>query len=259
MSARVKLIIHASGGDQNEVAASDFLKQVSALRELVLLSVHDTSAVEARVVGLSRNSPATIELEAFWCDDQRTLDIDNYFASVRSVLEIGAAPKELSRPVFDALKEFVSVIGKGVRESILQVGDQRVQIEHQVRQRVEAVFEPDSTAEGTIDGMLEAVNIHGNRNQFVLYPVVGPTRINCFFAEQMLDEVRPVLGKYVIVGGQLKYRWREKFPFEARASTIEPVDESEQPALPEIIGMAPDATGGKPSELFVRELRSGWH
>ena len=85
MSARVKLTIYASGGD-GDVAASDFLKQVAALRELVLLSVHDADAVEAKIVGLSRNSPATIELEAFWRYDQKKLDVSDYFTAVQDVL-----------------------------------------------------------------------------------------------------------------------------------------------------------------------------
>jgi hypothetical protein len=159
---------------------TDFLKQVAALRQLVLLSVHDVEAVDAKIVGLSRNSPATIEIEAFWRQDQRPLDVDAYFDSVRDVLMHGGAPREFGRDVFDTLKEFVSVVGRGVRESILQIGDREIQIEHQARQRVENVIEADYTAEGTIDGMLEAVNVHGNRNQFVLYPVIGPTRVGCF-------------------------------------------------------------------------------
>jgi hypothetical protein len=259
MTARVKLTIHASGNDANDVMASDFLKQVSALRDLVLLSVHDHKDVDAKIVGLSRNSPATIELEAFWRQDKRPLDVDAYFDRVRSVLENGKAPKELGRAVFDTLKEFVSVVGNGVRESVLQIGDRQIHIEHQARQRLESVIEPDYTVEGTIDGMLEAVNIHGNRNQFVLYPVIGPSRVNCYFPEEMLNDVRPVLGKYAIVTGKMKYRWREKFPFEARASYLEQVSESDQPNLSEIIGIAPDATGGERSEDFVKELRSGWH
>jgi hypothetical protein len=258
MSARVKLIIHAAGGDSNDVSAADFLKQVAALRELVQLSVHNSEAVEAKVVGLSRSSPATIELEAFWRDDQRPLDVSNYFAAVQGVLESGSAPKEFGRKVFDTLKEFVSVVGKGVKESVLQIDDKEIRISQFVRQRVEDVIEPDYTVEGTIDGMLEAVNIHGNRNQFVLYPIVGPLRVNCFFPDEMLDRVRPVLGKYAVVGGQLKYRWREDFPFEARASELEQLDEKDQPSFTEIIGMAPDATRGKRSEEFVREIRGGW-
>jgi hypothetical protein len=74
----------------------------------------------------------------------------------------------------------------------------------------------------------------------------------------MLDEVRPILGKYVIVTGAMKYRWREKFPYEARANRLEQVSESDQPYLPNLIGMAPNATGGERSEDFVKELRSAW-
>jgi hypothetical protein len=259
MTARVKLIIHPSGGDTNDVAASDFLKQVSALRELLLLSVTDATAVEARVVGLSRKSPATIELEAYWRADQKPVEIDSFFESVRSVMETGAAPKEFGRAVFDTLKEFVSVVGRGVRESQLQIDDRAIRVEQQARHNIETVFEPDYLVGGTIDGMLEAVNVHGDKNQFVLYPIVGPTRINCIFPDEMLDMVRPVLGKYAMVTGDLKYRWREKYPYEARASRLDQLDEADQPSLMEIIGLAPEATAGASSEDFVRELRSGWH
>jgi hypothetical protein len=258
MTARVKLVIHPAGSDTSDVNAADFLQQVSALRRLVLLSVHDVDAVEAKIVDLSRNSPATIELEAFWRHDQRPLEIDRYFSAVRSVFDRGEAPKELARAVFDTLKEFVSVVGKGVRESVLQIGDQKIRIEHQARLRVESAIEPDYSVDGTIDGMLEAVNVHNNRNQFVLYPIIGPTRVNCYFPDEMLDEVRPVLGKYAIVTGTMKYRWREKFPFEARATQLEQVSESDQPYLPDVIGLAPQATGGECSENFVKEIRSAW-
>jgi hypothetical protein len=258
MTAKVKLTIHASGNDANDINAADFLKQVAALRELVLLSVRDSGAVEAKIVGLSRNSPATIELEAFWRADQRPLDVDSYFAALRSVIDHGDAPRELGRAVFDTLKEFVSVVGKGVRESVLQIGGNEIRIEHQARQRLEDAIEPDYTVEGTVDGMLEAVNIHGDRNQFVLYPIIGPNRVNCYFPQEMLDQVRPNLGRYAIVTGKLKYRWREKFPFEARATHLEHVSEAEQPYLPDVIGIAPDATGGERSEVFVKGIRGAW-
>lgn len=258
MTARVKLVIHPAGSDTSDVNAGDFLLQVSALRRLVLLSVHDSNAVEAKIVGLSRNSPATIELEAFWRQDQRPLEIDRYFSAVRSVFERGEAPKELTRAVFDTLKEFVGVIGKGVRESVLEIGEQQIRIEHQARLHVEEAIEPDYSVDGTVDGMLEAVNIHGNRNQFVLYPVIGPTRVNCYFPDDMLDQVRPVLGNYAIVSGMMKYHWREKFPFEARATKLETVSEIDQPYMPDLIGIAPEATGGQRSEEFVKEIRSAW-
>lgn len=258
-ASRVKLTIHPSGGDEKDVLAGDFLKQVTALRDLVLLSVTDGAAVDTKIVGLSRNSPAAIEIAPFWKADSKPIGMASYFESIGVVLDKGLAPRNLGRPVFDALKEFVSVIGKGVRTATLQVGDQIVEVNAEAKRRVEDVFEPDYSAEGSIDGMLEAVNIHGNRNQFALYPVVGPSRVTCFFTQDMFGEIQPALGKYAIVNGELKYRWREKFPFEARVIAIETVDEADQPNFDTIRGLAADATRGKPSEEFVRDIRSGWH
>src|SRR5690606_4181324 len=106
---------------------------------------------------------------------------------------------------------------------------------------------------------LEAINVHGKQNTFALYPVVGASRISCKFDDALLGQVRPALGKYVVITGELKYRWREKFPYEAKANAIKVLDDWEdQPSFTEILGMAPNATGGVPAEEFARKARLGW-
>ncbi|MBP1804678.1 hypothetical protein [Rubellimicrobium aerolatum] len=255
---RVRLTIIPSGEDRDALSAGDFIKQVDALRKLVALAPGGREA-ETRVVRLSMNSPATIELEALPSKAGSRAELTPFFRDVSDVAQKAVAPNRLSREVFDALREMASVVGKGVAKAIIQTREGDIVIDVPARLRIEAAFGQDYTREGTIDGMLEAVNIHGKANNCALYPAVGPSRITCQFDDALFKEVKPALGKYVLVEGILKYRWRERHPFEAHITRLEILPGlEEQPKFADIFGFAPDATGGTPSEEFVGALRHGW-
>jgi hypothetical protein len=251
--ARVSLTIHPSGGDDQPLNASDFLKQVDSLRQLLTMSA--AGGEEPRILRLQMNSPATVVLEA-----AARNDIGPFFNGLREIALKGTAPEVFDRPVFEAFRDFAGVIGRGVRTAVLETYDYQIEIDVAARRNIESVFGADTSSEGTVDGMLEAINIHSKTNTFALYPVVGAARVNCKFSDEMLPLVKPALGKYVVIQGELKFRWRERYPHEARAVKIEILpDWDEQPKFEDILGMAPLATGKVPSEEFVRNIRSGWN
>jgi hypothetical protein len=253
----VTVVIRPAGGDDYALPAADFVKQVEALRQLLALS--DPSGVaEARIIGLHMNSPATISLNAVGRENV-PMDLSGFFGGLETVALGGPAPRDFGRPVFDAFRDFASVVGRGVSSATIQVGGKTIVIDVAARKNIEAVFGPDESSEGSLDGMLEAINVHGKSNTFALYPIVGASRVSCKFEEGLLAQVRPALGKYVVIGGELKYRWREKFPYEARANRIEILSGwDDQPSFSSILGLAPNATGGLLSEEFVRNERHGW-
>lgn len=253
---QVSVVIRPTGGDDHSLSAADFIKQIDALRQL--LSLAEARGTDARIVRLHMNSPATIVMEAIGADEA-PVDISSFLAGLEAVAIGGEAPREFARPVFEAFRDFVSVIGKGVRSATIQSGSHKIEIDIEARKRIEAVFGQDTSSEGNIDGMLEAINVHGKRNTFALYPVVGSSRVTCLFDDKLLPNIRPALGKYVAIEGELKYRWREKFPYEARAHKIVVLDDwDSQPSFADVLGLAPDATGGLPSEEFTRKERHGW-
>lgn len=257
--ARVSLTIHPTGGDDQPLSASDFLKQVDSLRLLLALSSASGSA-DARIVKLQMNSPATVVLEAFDQYAGAPPDIGQFFSGLEEIASGGGAPSAFDRPIFEAFREFAGVVGRGVRSSVLETDGHRIEVDLTARRNIESVFGADTSSEGTVDGMLEAINIHSKTNTFALYPVVGAARVNCKFSDELLPLVKPALGKYVIIQGELKFRWRERYPHEARAVKIEILpDWDEQPKFRDILGMAPLATGKVPSEDFVRNIRSGWN
>lgn len=254
---QVSVTIRPAGGDDHSLAATDFIKQIEALRQLLTLSDKRTS-LDPRIVKMHMNSPATVVMETVRADGGLSTNFE-FFTGIEAVVLGGAAPRDFDRPVFEALKEFAGVVGKRVRSATIEVGGKSILIDISARKRIEGVFGPDTSSEGIVDGMLEAVNVHGKQNTFGLYPVVGSSRVSCKFDEHLLPMVRPALGKYVQIQGELKYRWREKFPHEALATKIDVLDDWEdQPSFTEILGMAPNATGGLPSEEFTRKERHGW-
>ena len=254
---QVSVTIRPSGGDDQSLAAVDFVKQLDAIRLLIGMSEH-RSETDARIVRMHMNSPATVVLESVRCDGLASNPL-RFFSGIEAVVLGGEAPPEFDRPVFDALKDFSAAIGKSVRSATIQVGGKSILIDLEARKRIEGVFGPDSSSEGTVDGMLEVINVHGKKNTFGLYPVVGSSRVSCKFEENLLPEVRPNLGRYVQIEGELKYRWREKFPYEAFANKINALDDwDDQPSFIDILGLAPNATNGLPSEEFTRKERHGW-
>ena len=255
---RILLTIMPSGGDDGPIEVSDFLKQVDALKRLVNFAAV-SGDVDARVVGLSMNSPACIELEACRPKSNEKVYLNAFFHDVYNVVESGATPISFSREIFDAVKDFASVVGKGVSSSIIKTANDEIRVDITAKDRIDGIFGRDYARDGTIDGMLEAVNIHGKVNNCALYPITGPNRVSCRFEEKLFKQVRPALGRYVLVDGSLKYRWRDKFPHEATISRLEVLPKWEdQPTFAEILGLAPEATGGLVSEDFSKAARNGW-
>ncbi|WP_230959441.1 hypothetical protein, partial [Erythrobacter donghaensis] len=253
-SNTVSVVITPAGEDKARLSASDFIRQVDALRELIVLSGISQGSTP-QITRLEMNSPALVVFEA----DANSARFNRFFADIAQVAHDGTAPQLLNRGAFDVLKEFSAPVGRGITDARIRCGDFEIIIDIAARKRIESVFGNDDSSEGTIDGMLEAINVHGKKNVFALYPVVGAKRVTCIFEDNLLHKVRPALGKYVEIKGELKYRWREKFPYEAFALDLSILPEwDDQPSFEEILGMAPGAANGMPAEEFTRLQRHGW-
>lgn len=253
-SQTVSVTISPSGDGKDRISASDFVKQIDAMRELINLSGAEPDTAP-QIVRLEMNSPALVVISSAAPAHQ----FEKFFSDLEDVACRGIAPPYLSRNAFDTLKEFASPVGRSIRSTTIKTKGREIVIDMAARKRIDGAYGADTSSDGTVDGMLEAINVHGKINTFALYPLVGAKRITCKFDEPLLATVRPALGQYVQIHGELKYRWREKFPFEALASKISVLPSfEEQPSFEDIIGMAPHATGGLTAEEFVSKVRHGW-
>lgn len=257
----IKLTLTPAQGVSDDVALADFLSQVEATRDALQAAYgRPEQELDIRIVGLSMNSPASITLEPRWRGAPVPAAVDAFAVGAKSAFLHGAADAGLPRRFFDSLKDLSRPIGAGVSTLAVVANNQRITVDVESRKRIDAVFEPDTTTSGVVDGMLESVNLHNKQNVCNLYPEIGAQRIRCRFTKDLFEtKVRPSLGKYVKVYGELKYRWRDPFPYQVYVEDVEVLpDVEDMPTFAEILGMAPDATGGVPSEVFVSETRYDW-
>lgn len=107
---------------------------------------------------------------------------------------------------------------------------------------------------GSVDGTLEVVNLHSGY-QCNVYDGLTGRRVQCYFRESDLDRVREALGRRVAVTGWVRYnRHGDVLSLRAESFDIFP-DQKTLPTVDDILGIAPNLTGGVPAEVHVRRLR----
>ena len=115
----------------------------------------------------------------------------------------------------------------------------------------------DLVCANSVTGKLEQIHSRGKKPKFNLCDL-GHS-IECNFPEEMLGQAQNALGRYVEIYGDYRYRDDMNFPYKVKVERLKVFPPSDQlPSLSDLCGIAPDATGGKSSEDFVRELRDEW-
>ena len=128
-------------------------------------------------------------------------------------------------------------------------------------EKLRKVRSDEQTVINTIDGKLEWINTHNEANTFKIYaslPAVFSVR--CKFPQDLLGKVQQSLGEFVSVSGECLYRPDAPFPYKIEVREMYVLPPSEKlPSLEDLYGIAPDATGDKTTEEFVKESRNAWN
>lgn len=114
---------------------------------------------------------------------------------------------------------------------------------------------------GTWTGMLEQVNIHGQRKAFAVYPTNRLPSLKCHFSADKQGEAMAALGKYVTVYGRMKYstKFGSQYPREMSVETVQvhpPADTL--PMLRDLRGTYVVRETGLSSEELIARSRHGW-
>ena len=89
---------------------------------------------------------------------------------------------------------------------IVRNGHAEAKLTKRVMTHVDEVLGPPRESFGTVEGRLEAINIHGP-HQFVVFDAVSGTRAECYFGDRVpLEEVGAAIGHRVSVRGAIKTR-----------------------------------------------------
>ena len=185
------------------------------------LSASGERTLALRITSLSYNSPARIGLVAEPRGNHPDIGAQVVRACVVGISLVEAEstrPAEFNDDALTHLRNIADATGNGVRRVQLETPVARIvpTITRQTSAHVERIL-PYGYSLGTVEGRLEALNIHG-QPRFTVYDAVTNRAERCYFRDDRLSEVTQAIGRKVIVTGQLR-----RDP-EGRPQQVRPVD-----------------------------------
>jgi hypothetical protein len=264
-SDKITIIIEGLPEDDGQVRLGAFLSQVQNLSATVTKLDREANAGKAatyfRIAELSYKNPVTVVLqpEALPNHVYAGHAIIESLGRVTAALENGSDLSGMDADLLEDIRALARPVGKTVKNTTLVFNDHRFDLTPKVASKVDAALAVDDECEGSIEGMLEQINLHLGANVFHIYPEFGARKVTCRFPNRLYDDAVSAVGKRVEIFGTLHYRTGASFPHQVTVAQIEAFPPlSELPDWDDLRGRAPDATGDMSSEAFVRELRDGW-
>lgn len=257
------LKIEGLASEERYIRVSDFIQEVGVfigtIRRIDLInSSTKQPTFYYRIVDLNYSSPATVIMEALPIDpniDMRENTI-KYFFSILGDIAQGKSDIRIDYVLLENIKRLVTPIGQKIGNTTIITSKNTIILTKEFNTKVDLIMAPEDLFIGAIRGMLEYINIHGDKNVFRIYPDIGPSRVTCNFPQEFKEEAIRSIGKFVEVFGTLKYKAVADYPHEIDVQAIEAFPpEDELPSLDDLLGIAPNATGNLSSEEFVRQLR----
>lgn len=263
MAKRITIRLTGSEKDGGDVRLSEFIEQLEAFKEALkqterILSGSDQSSVYYKIVDLSHNSPATITLEAV--SPRKALvsaaKVTGGLVSGLRGIRKKKPPLNADLASLESYRKLAAQLQKNMRTiEVFEDPKKIVPIDQLFTEKVDQIIGPDSVAYGSVSGRLERVNLH-NSLTFDIYPTVGPQRVRCIFRDDLKEQVRTALDRYVTVSGKLRYKHWDQYPYRIDAHDIDPHEDNKNlTSLNELRGIAKDSTEGMSAEDFVRSIR----
>ena len=263
-SSKFKITLKGDEADDS-IRLSDLIDQLNAVKQVlnqldVSVSGKRQPSLYYKIVGINMNSPATFEVEAVSRADAMGHGrkvISKFQRDLKSVIA-GKRPKEADLELLESYGGLVAPMRRHMAEVSMRFNETSFELPRNLGMKVDEILGPDQVEHGSIVGSLDVIDIHNQRNQFKIYPVVGPTSVRCNFAKGMLNDAIAGINHFVRIYGELRFKRTEKFPHLINVSRIEVLPEkSDAPSLLGLRGLAPGALEGKSSVEFIQGQRDG--
>lgn len=122
----------------------------------------------------------------------------------------------------------------------------------EVSQRVIGRAARRRTAYSSIEGKLELIS-HRGRLRAAIKENLSGIVVQCIFPDEMIEEIKDLFDKKVVLEGQITYRENGEPISATRVSSV--IERKPGRPLRDYIGAAPDLTGGVSSEEFIARIR----
>src|SRR6185437_12141068 len=233
MAATITIRLVGAQTDGRDVRFSEFISQLEAIKNALKETeqfVHgqDRHVIDYKVIDLKHASPSELELEPIMPQGYNPAYADRVLKSFTTELRTIRERKRLIlAPDMGRLSAYGEIGPR--KHGLIQevdIGLRRVPVQRDVaidqkfKSNLKHILGPDEMVYGSISGRLEWLNLHGTR-KFRLYPSVGPKRVTGSFREDIREQVRAGVDRFVTVFGVLRYKEWEQFPHGVIAEKIE--------------------------------------
>jgi hypothetical protein len=258
--AGTQLTLTIIGSDENHgnVRFDDFFQFCETVYKCLRTSEQivsgETAAIEYRITDLKYGS-ATVKLEAVRNGkrkDHRTKAI-SFFRKTVSDLQHGKIDPRIRPEELGTFRNLAEPLKHNAKRVVIG----RVSITERFDKTIGKLLDESISSEGSVVGVLERLNVHDDRNEFVIYPPDAGSQITCLFPETLLDDVRRAIKRNVTVTGTQFYRHGSALPYRIHAIAIDThPDDSELPSLHDVRALGKWDTGGLTAIQFLRAIRN---
>jgi len=262
---RISLIVEGMEQNKGDIELDIFLSELKAFKK-VLLKIDESIGKGKRlnqfsVVGLSHSSPATVELEVRpkKLENDLSEQVFYRFHEFIKTVDDRGVPRDSDIPILEELKKLISPIGRELATVSIKMNETEVVLSQDVSLYISKILESEDSCPTSVEGMLEQINVHKNRNVFTVYSEIGSKQVTCHFSKELLPKASEGLKKRVSVSGYGKFRKGSFFPYHIDVEEFEIFPPNEEiPPFQSLKGISPDATGDMLSEDFLKERRNEW-
>ncbi len=208
MARSFTFVIHPESG---ETSLDLFQKTVDDIRRFIKDIDYSFTRERGKrrwVIESLHSSNPTITVRPLLENEELVEAITGGIASVsKGTLE---PPKHFNEPTLEDLRRMKRLFWGQDRAKSVEVtheGSHASMIERDIGDKVEKILRGGYAAFGSIEGKLEAVNLHGGSPTFTIWDRVIGVPVRCYFPKSRTwaDEVKQLLEKRVIVRGKINY------------------------------------------------------
>lgn len=256
----ITLILKGSRKDKGDVRLDEFLHELDALRIALKQAERKACGTQDpksyyRIIGLSHNSPASVTIEGISRDIEKTKStFTTFFSDLKHIRKEKTVPPDSDYQIIQAYRDLGAMRKKNIDKVTIKNGDTEIIIDDKFVKNIDKAMGPDKVEIGSIYGRLEVLNLHINPH-FIIYPKIGPSKIDCAFDDSLREMVVKAIDHRVEVIGDIHFKSWDRYPHFIKVRELRIIYEENLPHLTELKGIAPKATGELSSLEFLRRVR----
>ena len=239
--------IEPKGRGKRHVSFGDLIAELQtyhAVLERTDRMISDRQTAVYDVVALSHSSPVRVVLEERPINRKSgvaTSVIPHVVEGLAMIHDQGIQPEYFDRPILEKVKALSSGARKRGVVTRVAVNGRMLTFGKAFERKIDKLLQDERNYLSSIEGRLDAINVHNDVNVFYIYPNIGAKKIRCHVPKGKREEAIAALTKWVSVRGQIFVHANERFPHRIEVSHLQVVrDDETYPGFHDILGIASD-------------------